>query len=358
MLVKKLIAGANFVCLSLTLFSQSAVNDSIKPVVKPVFTCSADAFYRMDPAGTAANNKTSFTNSNNSFELGMASVKMEHTTGKVGLVADVGFGKRAEEFSYADDRTRFIIKQLNLSYSLKNGLKFTLGSWATHVGYELVDAYSNRNYSMAYLFSYGPFFHTGLKAEKTFGKSSLMLGLANPTDLKSTTLNSKYAIAQFSTALADDALKLYLNFQGGKPNDTTRVTQLDLVATYAISDKWSLAFDGSAASFAAKIAEGDFGDAKTWWGAAAYINADPKPWLGLCLRSEYFSDQSGLNVFSLAPEGGATWANTLSFNFKMENLVLIPEIRYENASEAIYLDKDAAPDKSALSFLLAAVYKF
>ena len=38
-------------------------------------------------------------------------------------------------------------------------------SWATHVGYELVDAYLNRNYSMSYMFSYGPFFHTGIKAD-------------------------------------------------------------------------------------------------------------------------------------------------------------------------------------------------
>ena len=358
MLVKKLIAGTTFMCLSLAFFAQSAVNETIKVDPKPVFTCSADAYFRFDPAATAANNKTSFTNSNNSFELGMASVKMEHTTGKVGLLADVGFGKRAEEFSYSDDRTRFIIKQLNLSYSLKNGLKFTLGSWATHVGYELVDAYSNRNYSMAYLFSYGPFFHTGLKAEKTFGKSSLMFGLANPTDLKSTTLNSKYAIAQFTTAMAEDALKFYLNFQGGKPNDSTRVTQFDLVTTCAINSKWSVALDGSVASFAHKAAEGDFGNAESWWGVAAYVNADPKSWLGLCLRSEYFSDQSRLNVFGVAPAGGGVWANTLSFNFKIENLLLIPEIRYETANQDIFIDKDNGPASSAMSLLLAAVYKF
>ena len=158
---------------------------------KPVFTCAADAYYRYDLGESAANNRTSFTNTHNSFELGMISVKAEHSAGRVGMVADIGLGKRAEEFSYADDRTRFIIKQLNLSYTFKKGVKVTAGSWATHVGYELVDAYANRNYSMSYLFSYGPFFHTGVRAEKTFGKSGVMLGIANPTDLKSTTLNSK-----------------------------------------------------------------------------------------------------------------------------------------------------------------------
>ena len=42
-----------------------------------------------------------------------------------------------------------------------------MGKWFTHVGYELSDAYLNRNYSMDYMFSYGPFFHTGIKMDVT-----------------------------------------------------------------------------------------------------------------------------------------------------------------------------------------------
>jgi putative salt-induced outer membrane protein YdiY len=76
-------------------------------------TGSVDAYYRFNfgnPKSDATdapalsdfspyNNYTSFTNSQNSFELGMASLKVEHSMGKVGVVADLGFGKRAEEFS-------------------------------------------------------------------------------------------------------------------------------------------------------------------------------------------------------------------------------------------------------------------
>ena len=50
------------------------------------------------------NNFTSFTNSQNSFELGMASVRLDHSIGKVSVVADLGFGKRAEDFSYNDEK--------------------------------------------------------------------------------------------------------------------------------------------------------------------------------------------------------------------------------------------------------------
>lgn len=325
---------------------------------KPVLTVAADAYFRYDAGENAANDFTSFTHSHNSFELGMVSLKAEHSIGKVGMVADVGFGKRAEEFAYMDENTRFIIKQLFLSYSIKNKVKVTAGSWATHIGYELVDAYSNRNYSMSYLFSYGPFFHTGLKAEASFGKNGLMLGIANPTDLKSTTFGKKYVIGQYSVATKDDKLKAWLNFQGGKSSDSTKMMQFDAVVSAIISAKLSIGLNGSLANFQNKPAASDFDDAGSWYGVAAYLNYDPLSWLGLTLRTEYFSDNDQLNVFSAMPEGGNIVAGTLSANFKVENLIVIPEIRLEKASADLFLDAPDTATDAAASLLVAAIYKF
>ena len=339
------------------IFSQETAPETEKP--KPVFTISADAYYRYDFNKSPLNNKTSFTNSHNSFELGMASVKVEHTIGKVGMVADLGFGKRAEDFSYNDEKSRFSIKQLYLSYSPWKNFKFTAGSWATHVGYELVDAYANRNYSMSYMFSYGPFFHTGLKGELTVGKNGFMLGFANPTDLKSTTFGPHFILGQYSTTLANDALKLYLNYQGGKSNDSTKLNQVDLVLSQVLSSKFNIGFNGTVASTKAK-ADGKYGESSEWWGSAIYLNADPKSWLGLTLRTEYFSDKNQLNVFNpgLVPAGGSVLAATLSANFKIDNLTIIPEFRIDNASEPIFFKSSGSQIKSASSVLLAAVYKF
>ncbi len=328
-----------------------------KPAPMPTFTAAADIYYRYDLGKTAANNRTSFTNSHNSFELGMITVKAEHHTGKIGLVADIGFGKRAEEFSYADDQTRFIIKQLNLSYEFNYGIKATAGSWATHVGYELVDAYANRNYSMSYMFSYGPFFHTGLKAEKAFGKTGLMLGIANPTDLKSTTFNHKYVIGQISSATKNDALKAWLNYQGGQPNDSTRINQFDLVMTATLSPKWSLGLNGTMSNVESKQGSEGFGAGKQWWGTALYVNADPLDWLGMTLRAEYFDDADQVNVFSTLPEGGNVVATTLSFNLKVQGLTLIPEVRFEKASADLFVKDPEKPSATSTSFLIAAVYK-
>ncbi|HOY04879.1 MAG TPA: outer membrane beta-barrel protein [Saprospiraceae bacterium] len=366
MLQRFFATGIALSCLFVAQAQQSAtpVDTTIAAPAAPApspftFSGGADAYFRYNLGDEAANNFTSFTNSQNSFELGMVTVKGEHTKGKVGMVADIGFGQRAEDFSYNDANTRFIIKQLYLSYTIKDKVKLTAGSWATHVGYELVDAFGNRNYSMSYMFSYGPFFHTGLKAETSFGKSGFMLGVANPTDLKSANFSNKYIIGQYSVASKNDKIKAYLNFQAGKPDDVTKVSQIDLVATGAVTDKFSIGLNGTLAGVKSKpTTDGDYGDASTWYGAAVYLNLDPTSWLGLTLRSEYFNDDDQLLVFSGAAAGGNILATTLSANFKVEGLTLIPEIRFEKASEDVFLSSSGAATSTSTTLLVAAVYKF
>jgi Putative beta-barrel porin-2, OmpL-like. bbp2 len=317
----------------------------------------ADIYYKYDFAKTADNNKTSFTGTHNSFALGMASVKLDKSFGKVGVVADLGFGQRAKEFSYNDEGITASIKQLYVTYAATDKLTFTAGSWATHVGYELVDAPANRNYSMSYMFSYGPFFHTGVKADYKFGNSGIMLGVSNPTDYKVTESAPKYLLGQFSTATANGKLKAYLNYVGGKSSDTTKMNQVDLVVTGAVSDKFSIGYNGTIASFKEKEAD-KYGDASNWWGSALYLNADFTEKFGLTLRSEIFDDKKQLNVFGGASAGGNVFANTLSAKISLGDLAIIPEFRYENASQAIFIDSKGAPTKSAANVLVAAIYSF
>ncbi|HEY0677404.1 MAG TPA: outer membrane beta-barrel protein [Chitinophagaceae bacterium] len=323
------------------------------------FSGSADVYYRFDFAKSRFNNLTSFTNSHNSFELGMASAKLEYKTGKVSMVADLGFGKRATEFSYNDNGIAAAIKQLYITYSPADWIKFTGGSFATHVGYELVDPQLNRNYSMSYMFTNGPFFHTGVKSDLTFGKHGFMIGLANPTDLKAVpdgVINKKFLLAQYSLAFNDNT-KLYFNYVGGKSPDTSRSDQFDLVVTSKLGDKFGIGYNGTVASVhqwdGAKNAGG-----QSWWGSALYLNYDPKDWLGLTLRGEYFNDDNQLKMFGAASEGGNIFATTLSANFKINSLIIIPEIRVDRASDKIFSNKNGSPSASAGSFLVAAVYPF
>ncbi len=318
---------------------------------------SADVYYRYDFKKQAGNNRTSFTNSHNAFSLGMASVKFEHSSSKIGVVADLGFGNRAEEFSYNDDGLLSAVKQLYITYSPVKDFKLTAGTWATHVGYELLDPQLNRNYSMSYLFTNGPFSHTGLKAELTKGKHSFMAGISNATDYRvppAGQINKKFFIAQY-VLTASDAVKLYLNYVGGKAPDTSVVNQYDLVATAAISKQFNIGLNASLNRTQLWDA-GSKSNVKgqDWWGIAGYFNYDPKSWLGLTLRSELFNDDKGMKGFFTS-----IFANTLSANFKIDGFTFIPELRIESAGKAIYADENGTLNqKTAASFILAAVYKF
>src|SRR3954464_10458657 len=100
MLQKFLLTGGAFCA-----FFAGNSQDSTKASPAFKLSGSADVYYRYnfnDPPQSPYNNLTSFTTSQNSFELGMASLKAEHSFGKASLTADLGFGKRAEDFSYND----------------------------------------------------------------------------------------------------------------------------------------------------------------------------------------------------------------------------------------------------------------
>ncbi len=351
MIRKIFLATFVFLCFLSTI----AQTDSTKPVSPaPTITGSVDAYFRYnfnDPQSGATNNFTSFTNSQNSFQLGMASIRADHSFGKASATIDLGFGTRAEEFSYGDPShsTLFAVKQAYVSYAVSDKFKLTIGKWATHIGYELVDAYLNRNYSMDYMFSYGPFSHTGLKADIGLGKkSALMLGVANTSDVVAEAGSRRYAIAQFSTATANDKLKAYLNYQGSYGGSFS-TTQFDLVLIGAVSDKFSIGYNGTVQS-----AKTDSTSSNSWWGSALYFNVDPVSTFGITLRAEYFDNKKAI----VAAPATSIFDLTLSPNFKIGNLTIIPELRLDAGKDEIFEKSDGTATKTTVTGILAATYHF
>ncbi len=323
-------------------------------------TGSIDGYYRYNFEG-GLNNLTSFTNSTNSFELGMASIRGDHSFGKGSVVVDLGFGRRAAEFSYNDvpATSLAVVKQMYATYQASSKVKFTFGKWATHVGYEVMDAYGNRNYSTSYMFTYGPFFHTGVKADFVTGKkSAFMIGIANPTDFSTTTSSSKYLIAQYSTATSDDKWKVFVNYQGTYGGSAPKsLTQFDVVVNGTLNSQWGIGYNGTYGGIAFTTLSGSQIVDKTlnWFGSALYLNYDPTPKVGYTFRGEYFSDKDGVKGL-----GADFMEYTLTAQWKIDNcLTIMPEIRLDNASiDGPFTKADGSPVKSTLSALVAAVYKF
>ena len=335
-------------------YSQQA--DSAKKANPFILTGSVDGYYRFNFSNAKdsgrTNNYTSFTNSQNSFELGMANLKADYNKGKVEGVVDLGFGRRAEENSYNDKGTLAAIKQVYVSYASSDHVKFTMGKWATHVGYEVTDAYVNRNYSMDYMFSYGPFFHTGLKADITINSNfQLMLGVANPTDFTTASFAKKSLIAQVHLATSDGKVSGYLNYIGGKNMTDASINQVDAVVTGTVSSKFSIGYNGTV-----KSVKPAGGSSASWWGSALYFNFDPASVFGLTARGEYFGDKNGVAGF-----GTNIYDLTLSGNIHIDNLTIIPEFRLDAAKDPVFYtnsDTFSPTARSTGSFILGAVFHF
>ena len=365
MVLKKLTAVLATLTLGFS-FSQSA-NAQDSTVAPLKISGSVDGYYRYNfsngDGGVLGNNSsTSFTSTNNTFQLGMASIKAEYTKGKVGVVADLGFGPRAEEFSYADSKTLQAVKQAYIFYSVSDKVKFTFGKFGTHIGYELLDPQLNKNYSMSYMFTNGPFSHTGLKADFALGGGTgIMLGVANPIDVTAPTNGDapKTLIAQVSHVAS--SFSVFLNYAGyfGAKNSmptASSLNQIGLTASATISDKFSIGYDGTV-----QLLKNEIIDKSTkWWGSALYLNLNASEKFGLTLRGEYFGDKKyGIKVSDANGDGVNVFEATLSGNYKVGNFTLIPEFRLDNASsDLLYSKKDGDATKSTASFLVAAVFAF
>ena len=340
-----------------------AQTDSTQPHIQ--ISGYGDIYYRYNFNKNATDNKTSFTNSQNAFELGMASVKFQGQYQKAGFVADLGFGRREQEFAYHDEGIVAAVKQLYVDYAFSDHFMLTMGSFATHMGWELVDPTGNVNYSMSYCFSYGPFFHTGLKADLNFGKWTAMVGVFDPTDYKTSfyekysgMINNRKNIGAQVTFAPVQMVKIYLNYLEGKDSSGTVNHQIDPIFTWQLTPQLNVVLCEYFSLYKVPAAS-----TQNWTSSALYLNYTFTPHFGLALRSEYFTDKDGVIAFSDADpvtySGGTNiWSFTLSGNIHLGQLTVIPEFRVDHADQTIFNKPDGAPTQSTASVLVGAYYSF
>ncbi|MEO6316142.1 MAG: porin [Chitinophagaceae bacterium] len=348
----------SFSAIALVCLMQASAQDTTKPadpVKTTTITGSVDVYYRFNFNNArkfeALNNPTSFTNSHNSFELGMASVKLAHSFGKIGAVVDLGFGTRAREFSYNEDGITQAVKQAYVTFAPSSKVTFTAGKFATHVGYELLDPQLNRNYSMSYMFSYGPFSHTGLKMDVALSSTAgFMIGIANPTDYLSASFEKKFVLAQVHAGSANGKFTAYLNYVGGKDTSKLSQHQLDLTILSKITDKFGIGANGTV-----KFVKPDGVKSEKWGGAAIYLNVDPTEKFGFTVRGEKFWDKKNATGYF----GTNMYEVTATLNIKpTPGLMIMPEFRLDGSSDEYFTKHDGAGTKKTFSALVAVVYSF
>ncbi len=328
--------------------------------------------------GDAYAPSTSFADSKG-FGLGMVNLIASYGGDKVGFTADVVFGPRGKAAVFGTASGQGIINQAFVYYKLSDKVTLNIGQFNTFVGYEVISPTVNFHYSTSYLFSWGPFNHTGARVDVAFENGIVAkLAVMNPTDIVEFNPVNTYTLGA-QIGKTNDKGGIWFNFLYGDqdgnlneddaPVDVTsagKLFQADVTLGFNLSEKLYLGFNTSAQSVAVgeeADTNGDItnstGDASSFVGFAVYPKVTVSENFGLGLRAEYFSVKNGhLGIFGLDENGdGNVIAFTLSGNYKVGGLTFIPELRVDKTSENSFYkgseSKDLLPTMN-----LAAVYKF
>lgn len=334
---------------------------------------------------------TAFANKNG-IALGMVNLIVAKEGKKAGFVADLVYGPRGADAVFLSAGSSNIVNQLYAYWKVTDALKLTLGNFNTFLGYEVISPVGNFNYSTSYMFSYGPFSHTGLRADLAISeKFSAMLAVMNPTDFTEFNPTNTYTIgAQLGYTV--DAGSAFLNVIYGDQDGTVNTSkdlvkaailggetmisskpqfQIDLTTGWNLTDAFYLGlnttynvFTGSkvysASADGTSVEETSTSESNGYWGLALYPQYSFTDAFALGLRGEYFSEfNNGFGVIGAYDASGKAdvLALTLSGNIKVGDLTFIPEIRMDNYSQKVVPD-DASAKSMGITALLAAVYAF
>ena len=376
--------------LAILLFTfESRSQDELEEEASPLsISGSLDAYFRMNlnakntgeyyqAPGTAFGNLPGFS-------LGMFNLVTAYEGEKAGFVADLVFGPRGEDATFASPYysegrgSSQIINQLYAYWNVNDALTLTMGNFNTFLGYEVISPVANFNYTTSYMFSYGPFSHTGLKADYTVSDDlSLMVAIMNPTDMTEFNPFGTYTAGLQIGVYGSTFINFVYGDQDGRLDpdlpfnlddaSSGKTFQMDITSGFDLSDKLYLGANATynTTSPGEYVSETGItaidGDGAGFYGLAGYLQVTPSESFALGTRLEYFKVyNSGLDAgFGLDEKGNGSIINlTLTGLATVGNLSLIPELRIDTAGEESFINGNLESGNNLASFIFAAVYSF
>lgn len=334
---------------------------------------SVDVYSQTNFLGKVTNNvyHRAFYPKANAFNLGMFNLMMSKKIGKVGFMADIGFGPRAEAANNTIYANSIIaIKQLYVTYAPAEFVDITFGNFSTFFGYELIEPQNNFNYSTSLAFQNGPFYHTGIKANFKKDKFNFLVGFFNDTDTKDDEDRNKYVGAQ--VGYTGDNGGVYVNFVGGNEPSTFMVGEEEVSAyknykhSYDLTGsiklgaekKGKLGVNAALHSYRFKDVKDVDPIKSTFYTTYLYGQYDITEKGSIGGRFGYFNDADGVAPYVV---GGAKnyYDFTLTAQAKIGNLRFIPELRFDVADEPVFYKRDGSLNSKLQTVLgMAAVYSF
>jgi hypothetical protein len=322
------------------------------------------------------------------FGIGMVNFIASYETSKAGFVADVVFGPRGKDAVFANMYSgQGIVNQLYAFYKVSDKVKINIGQFNTFVGYEVISPTLNYHYSTSYLFSWGPFSHTGARVDFDLGSGYVAkLAVMNPTDLVEFNAYNSYTFGGQIGYVNDNGgvwLNLLYGDQDGKLEDYDvdhdadgtadgysygGTFQADISGGFSVTDAFYLGWNASYRTVKPKemfdvggdVVDATDDDAQGFMGVALYPKFTLSDAFSIGLRAEYFAVKGAyISPFGVDTDGDGNVIDlTLSANYKVGDLTIIPEFRIDKTSEDSFRDKDGEAKDMMATVNLAAVYKF
>ena len=289
--------------------------------------------FNVDRPLSHANQLRNFDVTENQITVANAELSVTKAAAPLGFRVDFDYGPTNDIVQSGAAGSIADVGQAYITYvaPLGQGLTIDAGKFATHMGFEVIKAKDDFNYSRSLLFALSiPYYHLGVRASYPVS-SILTLNGYLYNSYNGPTVNSGKTFG-FEAALApSSAFSLIFNYIGGPALPDTVSKKFrnveNLIATWQATEKLSFAVDAvyGQENLPTMVA--------LWKGVAGYVRytlAEPST---ITLRGELYNDPEGFTT------GTSQNIDEITFTYEykpMANLILRAEYRYDSADGVVY----------------------
>jgi Putative beta-barrel porin-2, OmpL-like. bbp2 len=274
------------------------------------FSGAIDGYYNWNFNHPASRENPGFYNfaiPTNQFDLSLAKLDLSHSPDPVGFEFDFGYGETMKIVNSSDNDGQFnqYVEQAYVSYKPKQlkGLELDFGKFVTSAGAEVIESYTNWNYSRSLLFALAiPYYHFGLRTSFPVGSHftggfQVINGWNNVVD------NNTGKTIGVTGALNYSKASWFINYYAGPENAGTNVGWRHLFDTTLLltpSGKFNayINYDyGQNRNAIGDVVDGFVtGDLQHWQGVAVALHFQATSKWAFTPRIEYFSDPEGFST--------------------------------------------------------------
>jgi hypothetical protein len=274
---------------------------------------------------------------------------------RVGFRFDLNYGQVAQIFNadLLDGNALVNVQQAYLSYlaPVGSGLTFEVGKFVTPIGTEPTESNLNNNYSRAFLYALGPYYHTGARLAYTVNSKVALSGMVVNGWNATGDNNAGKSFGGGLTLTPVSKLTIIQNvLVGPEQADNT-----DDIRTYSDTNVAVTATDKVTAGLNYVYAkDSGLGDSINWQGVALYLRGQVTDTFALSPRFEWFDDADGFASGAAQTLKEFTMTGEIKHS---QGLIFRAEYRRDWSDENFFTKNRRAVDNQN-TFTLAFVYAF